>query len=132
MVTVPNMYPAPRMVTPSRGASFVGCHVTRLKAAPTLLTAMPRAHRPPVKRADPFYESRAWRDFAATIKRQRGYICQGQGCGKDCSHYPFTLKADHIIERKDGGADFDPLNVQVLCQGCHNTKTARAARERWG
>lgn len=106
--------------------------MSRLKAAPPLIGVMPRRVAPPVKLADPFYESKAWRQFASLIKRQRGYVCEGKGCGKDCSAYPFTLKADHVIERKDGGADFDPLNVQLLCQGCHNAKTARAAKERWG
>jgi 5-methylcytosine-specific restriction enzyme A len=111
---------------------FIGVmwRMARLKAAPVLLGTMPRKVSPPVKLAEPFYQSREWRDFAALIKRQRGYLCEG--CGKDCKPYPFTLKADHIIERRDGGADFDPLNVQCLCQGCHNAKTARARGERWG
>ncbi len=42
------------------------------------------------------------------------------------------LIGDHIVERKDGGADFDPLNVRLLCAACHNRKTAAARRTRTG
>ena len=37
---------------------------------------------------------------------------------------------DHIQERRDGGADFDPANVLCRCGSCHTRKTAeqRAAR----
>lgn len=83
---------------------------------------------PPVKLADPFYETAAWRAFASAIKRQRGYRCQA--CGHDGRAQRWRMHADHIVERKDGGADFDPLNIQVLCHGCHNRKTAAARGER--
>ncbi len=104
--------------------------MARLSSAPALIATVKAGLRPPVKLADPFYESRDWRRFASAIKRHRGYVCED--CGKDCAEYPFTLKADHIIERKDGGADFDPLNIRLRCQACDNAKTARAKAERWG
>ena len=82
----------------------------------------------PVKTADPFYESAAWRAFALAIKDQRGWRCEA--CGKDGRKTPRLMITDHIIERKDGGADFDPLNTQVMCAGCHNAKTAKARAAR--
>lgn len=84
------------------------------------------------KRADPFYLSPAWRGFSTAIKRQRGYRCEGAGHegDPDMTMTPRALIADHIVERRDGGADLDPLNIQLLCAACHARKTAaaRAAR----
>lgn len=75
------------------------------------------------KVAESFYKSKEWRDLVASIKRERGNFCQR--CGS--SH---RVIGDHIVERKDGGAELMPSNVELLCQPCHNTKTskARAAR----
>lgn len=86
----------------------------------------------PEKVVDPFYESAAWRMFAREIKRQRGYRCEVASCRKDCTGAPRGLIADHIVERKDGGSDFDPLNVRLMCTACHNRKTSgeRMRRER--
>jgi 5-methylcytosine-specific restriction endonuclease McrA len=87
--------------------------------------------KPPPKLADPFYLSAQWRDFAKDIKRQRGYRCQDTACAKpDMSKTPWLLIADHVIERRDGGADYDPLNVLLRCQACHNRKTAKARAAR--
>ncbi len=84
--------------------------------------------RSPIKTVDPFYVSQEWRALARDMKRQRGYRCEA--CGEDFSTRQRRLIADHIIERKDGGADLDPLNIQCLCIGCHNAKTARVRRGR--
>ena len=104
--------------------------VKKLTIMKALLATAPRQLKPPVKLADPFYESMEWRRFARMVKGHRGWTCED--CGKDCRQTPFTLKADHITERKDGGADFDPLNVRLRCQACDNRKTARAKADRWG
>lgn len=92
-----------------------------------LRTAMPVA-----KKADPELltpEHRAWRDG---VLRRAGYRCEwiedGRRCIKSAPHH--RLIADHIIERKDGGAALDPTNGQCLCVA-HNTLKgirARAAR----
>jgi 5-methylcytosine-specific restriction protein A len=39
------------------------------------------------------------------------------------------LQADHITEIADGGSPFDEANLQTLCKGCHEIKTA-AVRQR--
>jgi cytochrome c553 len=47
-------------------------------------------------------------------------------------HAPGPRYLDHVKERKDGGADFDPGNVLFRCATCHGRKTeeARQARAR--
>jgi hypothetical protein len=38
--------------------------------------------------------------------------------------------ADHVIELRDGGAQFDPANGQCLCGPHHLMKTAQTRRDR--
>lgn len=86
----------------------------------------------PVKTVDAFYESTGWRAFARRIKDQRGWMCED--CGKSCVRTPRELQADHVVERRDGGADFDETNIRLRCGACHLAKTnrARAGRpDRW-
>ena len=81
----------------------------------------------PPKTADPHYltpEHRAWR--AAVIARAGG-VCEWPGCGR---REP-RMFADHIRERKDGGAELDLSNGQCLCGKHHSLKTARARAERF-
>lgn len=94
-----------------------------LKSFKPRVGSMPARIAAPPKIAESFYQSREWRALAAEIKRERG--CKCERCGsKD------RVIADHIIERKDGGADLDPANVELLCHAHHAEKTAaaRAAR----
>lgn len=99
-----------------------------LRAAPTRLTKAPLRLASAAKKVDPFYESREWREFATTIKAQRGWKCEQ--CGLDCIQDKRVLHADHIVERVDGGADFDPLNIRCLCASCHYRKGNRARQAR--
>lgn len=102
----------------------------RLKAIEPRITNAGRMLAPPAKLVDPFYLSAAWQTLVRTIKRHRGYVCEA--CGRDCTATPRGLIGDHVIERKDGGADLDPLNIRLLCAGCHNAKTAGARTRRMG
>jgi 5-methylcytosine-specific restriction protein A len=91
---------------------------------PTLATLDTRAARPAPKTADPFYQSQAWRELVDKIKAARGARCE------QCRRDRCRIFGDHIVERKDGGAELDPDNVRLLCGSCHTAKTvaARAAR----
>lgn len=89
---------------------------SRLGAVPVKLAAAPKV-------AEQFYQSSAWRELVAQIKRERGAKCERCGSAK-------RLIADHIVERKDGGADLDPRNVELLCGKHHATKTAAARARR--
>jgi 5-methylcytosine-specific restriction endonuclease McrA len=102
--------------------------MTRLARAPQRLRSPGVRLAAPAKTVDPFYESTAWRAFARSIKQQRGWTCEE--CGKDMSRDPRNLHADHVTERKDGGADFDPLNIRLLCTSHHTAKTTRTRATR--
>lgn len=90
--------------------------------------SVPAKIRPPIKRADAFYESAQWRALAKAIKSQRGYVCEDCAC--DGRGREWLIHADHVVEIRDGGAALDPLNIRLRCQGCHNGKTAREAMRR--
>jgi 5-methylcytosine-specific restriction enzyme A len=79
----------------------------------------------PAKRADAIYSSREWRALVRAIKAERGRWCER--CGS--AH---RVAGDHIVEIKDGGAALDAANVELLCQPCHNRKTAAARARRVG
>lgn len=69
---------------------------------------------------DPFYRSQAWKDARARQPDKWCAVCGTTG----------NLDLDHKVERKDGGADLDPANLQWLCRSCHQRKTAQARGER--
>lgn len=97
----------------------------RLSAATSRLKTAGSTLRVPAKKAENFYQSKEWKAAAAKAKKRAGYKCQSPGCSSS-----YRIIADHIVERKDGGADFDQANLQVLCMPCHNTKTAKAKTAR--
>lgn len=102
----------------------------RLKAMPPRLASLPARVKAMPKVAERFYASAEWRALLRRIKAARGNWCETCGaCGAGV-----RIIGDHVIERKDGGADLDPANVKLLCLPCHNRKTAsaRAARARGG
>ena len=49
-------------------------------------------------------------------KIKRDPMCEH--CGK------VAVDVDHITPIKQGGAQYDPANLQTLCRRCHNIKTA--------
>ena len=96
--------------------------LTNLK--PALAGLPPRVKAAP-KLVEAFYNSREWRSLAALMKREAGYRCQRPGCFST-----ERLIADHIVERKDGGANLDRSNIEVLCHAHHQAKTALARARR--
>ncbi|KZK76316.1 HNH endonuclease [Pseudovibrio sp. W64] len=99
-----------------------------LKSITPRLNTLGSTLRKAPKAIDPFYLTAEWKALAKYIKQLRGYVCEM--CGKDFSKLQHKLIADHIVERKDGGSDLDPGNIQCLCTWCHNRKTAQARRMR--
>jgi hypothetical protein len=98
---------------------------------PALRTLDTRTAKPSPKRADPELltpEHRAWR---AEVLRRAGYRCEWIENGRRCLVCaPSRLFADHIDERKDGGARLDPANGQCLCGRHHTLKTTRVRADR--
>lgn len=99
---------------------------------PRLRTFDARKVKPPAKRADPELLTaahRAWRD--AVLARAGGrceWVEGGVRCPK--AEPGHRLVADHIVERRDGGAALDPANGQALCWSHHTAKTAAARARR--
>lgn len=91
-----------------------------------------RRVRPPPKLADPHYLTPEHRAWSEQVIRRAGGRCEvvvnGLRCRKARPRH--RMFADHIVERRDGGAPFDPANGQCLCGAHHSAKTAaaRAAR----
>lgn len=90
--------------------------------------------KPQPKQADPHYltdEHRAWRE---QVLRKAGYRCEWVEKGERCTKAEpkHRMFADHIKERADGGAPFDPANGQCFCGAHHSIKTARARAARHG
>jgi 5-methylcytosine-specific restriction protein A len=97
--------------------------MAKLKALPSRLGSMPAKLKAAPKEAEGFYTSPEWRQLIARLKRERGNWCQRCGSSR-------RVIGDHVVERKDGGAELDPANVELLCGGCHNRKTAKARARR--
>lgn len=98
-----------------------------------------RVQLPRVKEADPFYLSPEWREFCRLLKQERwpmllltkGHCCEDPHCRAD--HRPGQrIFFDHIVELKDGGAQFDQDNVMGRCGSSHTSKTLRQRAIRLG
>lgn len=103
----------------------------RVKCLPPRLgSAATRISAPPPKLTDPHYGTRAHKAWAAAVIQRAGGRCQWVGCDKGQPKH--RMFADHIVERQDGGAEFDAANGQCLCGAHHSMKTAaeRAKRMR--
>lgn len=68
--------------------------------------------------------TRDWKAMRLKVKERAKGMCQA----KDCVRPGFY--ADHIVERRDGGAVFDMANLQWLCPSHHQAKTARERAKR--
>ncbi len=101
-------------------------------AKPLVKVADHRTVRPPPKRADPELltpEHRAWR---LAVLRAAHWRCQWPGCDAQGGQGGVILIADHIVERSDDGALYDPANGQALCKEHHALKSADARARRHG
>lgn len=65
------------------------------------------------------YQTKRWKALRIKV------IARDKWC-QACEMQPATV-ADHIVARKDGGADWRLSNLQGLCSRCHGRKTARGA-----
>lgn len=98
---------------------------------PALRTMDTRTVKPLQKRADPELLTPEHRAWAAEVIHRAGYQCEAIEEGLRCRvTSPARLFADHVIERRDGGAQLDPANGQCLCGRHHTLKTVRRRAER--
>ena len=68
------------------------------------------------KEADKIYQSKEWKAVRAIAKARQPFCVV---CGKP------TQIIDHIVPIEHGGATLNLDNLQGLCRGCHNKKTAQ-------
>lgn len=112
---------------------------------PRLGTMDVRTAHPPAKTADAVLVSSAWQQLVDRLIQVRGRRCERCGKTHEDDGSAVKLIGDHVHERRDGGAELDPRNVQLLCAraggdgrvhddgklgGCHARKTAEAAQRR--
>ena len=64
-----------------------------------------------------------WAAVRRVVLDRDGYRCRE--CGR-----AGRLEVDHVKPLADGGAPFDPVNLQALCRSCHIVKTRRENAER--
>jgi 5-methylcytosine-specific restriction protein A len=97
----------------------------RLRALPSRLGGQPPRLAAPPKVAEPFYQSKGWRQLVARRKLDRDYFA-----ALSRAKSGERLILDHVRERKDGGADLDPANTEWLTMSEHQAKTAKARARR--
>lgn len=73
-----------------------------------------------------FYQSTAWRKLRK-VKLEQDPLCEE--CLKKGIHTPAKV-ADHIVSINQGGAVLDIVNLQSLCDRCHNIKSAKESHSR--
>jgi hypothetical protein len=93
-----------------------------------------RRVKPPPKTVDPHYltpEHQAWREG---VIARAGRRCEDidEATGRRCTKAEplHRMFADHIHERSDDGAPFDPANGKCRCGKHHSIKTARERAKR--
>lgn len=97
---------------------------------PTIRSIDLRLARPNEKRVDAELSTAEYRVWREEVKRRAGYRCEWVENGRRCERSRARgdrMIADHIVERKDGGALLDPANGQCLCTQ-HNTLKGIRAR----
>ena len=102
--------------------------ITKLKVAGRYATEPQRTGKVERdRRHQHIYNDARWRALSEQVRN--GGECAV--CGVKPPQVP-VLYADHIVELIDGGAPFDPANVQALCPKHHGIKTkAEASRRSW-
>lgn len=102
--------------------------MVRMTCLPSKLKVLGPKVRSPAKQTDPHYGSQAHKDWVKEVFKRSGGRCQWPGCTRSASES--RMFADHIVERKDGGADLDPQNGWLLCGTHHTSKTAAERKKR--
>jgi 5-methylcytosine-specific restriction protein A len=85
------------------------------------------------KRADAELLTAEAKRFRYVVRSRAGWRCQWVEDGQRCKRSSATgdlMIADHIIERADGGALYDPANGCCLCTAHNTLKGVRARAKR--
>jgi 5-methylcytosine-specific restriction endonuclease McrA len=75
---------------------------------------------------NPLYRTAAWREASKRCLLRDGFRC--------CIGLPgcmlIATTADHVVELHEGGAAFDPNNLQAACRRCNSAKSNTRRAER--
>lgn len=91
-----------------------------------------RAVKPELKTVDPFYLTPEYKKWRETVIARAGRRCEDVDGDERCpkAEPQHRMFADHIKERRDGGAPFDPANGKCRCGSHHTLKTANERAKR--
>jgi 5-methylcytosine-specific restriction protein A len=76
---------------------------------------------------DPYYGTQGWRRTRAKVLERDGYRCTASDCGTPGRGVGGRLVVDHVVERRNGGADH-VSNLRTLCPTCDNRRHGRRGR----
>ena len=101
----------------------------------TVMPNRPPVYRPPgwkpaPKRSEiqePYYQSAEWRHLRHKCLERDGYQCTMPDCSTAGRGRGGRLIADHIIERREGGAD-TLRNLRTLCSFCDGIRHGHRPR----
>jgi 5-methylcytosine-specific restriction enzyme A len=102
----------------------------------SIMPIKPPTFRPPGWRPAPnkqpeahdrFYSTQAWKRTRAIVLKRDGYRCTAIDCSTPSRGLGGRLVVDHVIERRDGGADH-VSNLRTLCPTCDNRRHGRRGR----
>src|SRR6476646_2093013 len=101
--------------------------------APLVRTTNTNTTRLPARQIDPVYSTPEFQRWRALVVARAGGQCEAIDHGYRCSRAKpqHRMYADHIIERRDGGAPFDLANGQCLCASHHEIKTVATRAKRF-
>jgi 5-methylcytosine-specific restriction protein A len=85
----------------------------------------PAPKRPEVQ--EPYYQSAEWRRLRRLCLERDRYRCTMPDCPTPGRGHGGKLVADHIIERRDGGADA-LSNLRTLCSYCDGVRHGHRRR----
>lgn len=76
---------------------------------------------------DPYYGTQAWKRMRARVLERDGHRCTASDCSTPLRGAGGRLVVDHVVERRDGGAD-QVSNLRSLCPACDNRRHGRRGR----
>lgn len=105
-----------------------------MKQSPTILKTLPTRRLKGLERqtlnrlpeTDAHLGSQAHKEWRGAVIKRAGGKCEWPGCDRAEPR----MFADHIVERKDGGAPLDLANGQCLCGSHHTQKTLQERAKR--
>jgi len=94
------------------------------------MPTLPKREKPKSKpfatTQNPFYNSRAWRQFSLAYRKANPLCvkCYAKGIIKQAE------VVDHKTTLRRGGDPYDWNNLQALCHKCHNSKSGHDGAEK--